>query len=185
MVDRSPILLHVCCGPCSTHVIDVLGKDYDVTCFFYNPNIQPEEECLRRMETVREYTEKLGLEFIAGKYDSERWLQLTQALKNEKEGGMRCELCYGMRLEECARIASEKGYDFFATTLTVGPNKKAAVINRIGRELAEAYGLRFLKEDFKKKDGFRHSVEMSKSENMYRQDYCGCIYSKAERDSRK
>lgn len=185
MVSRIPILLHVCCGPCSTHVIDLLGKDYDVTCYFYNPNIHPEEEYARRMDTVRRYAERMGLEFIAGKYDSERWLELTHALKNEKEGGMRCELCYGMRLEECARIASEKGFGAFATTLTVGPNKKAAVINRIGRELAEAYGLRFLEADFKKKDGFRHSVEMSKREDMYRQDYCGCVYSKAERDSRR
>ncbi len=184
MANKTPLLLHVCCGPCSTHVIDLLGRDHEVTCYFYNPNIHPEGEYTRRMDTVRLYARKMDLDFIAGKYDSERWLELTRALRNEREGGMRCELCYGMRLEECARIASERGFEAFATTLTVGPNKKAEVINGIGRDLAGAHGLRFLEADFKKKDGFRHSVEMSRAENMYRQDYCGCVYSKAERESR-
>jgi predicted adenine nucleotide alpha hydrolase (AANH) superfamily ATPase len=184
MAKKPSILLHVCCAPCSTHVISILGREYDVACYFYNPNIQPEGEYLRRMETMREYAERLGVEFLPGEYDCEKWFELTRALKDEKEGGKRCEVCYRIRLEECARIASEKGYDVFATTLTIGPQKKAEVINRIGRDLAEVRGLRFLEEDFKKKDGFRHSVEMSKAENMYRQDYCGCIYSKVERGSK-
>ncbi|MCK5548736.1 MAG: epoxyqueuosine reductase QueH [Thermoplasmata archaeon] len=179
------MLLHVCCAPCSTHVIDKLRSEYELTCYFYNPNIYPQEEYLKRLGEFRAYAEKTGVGFAEGDFDSERWMTLTESLKDEKEGGKRCDVCYQMRLEETARYASESGFDAFTTTLSISPRKRADIINRLGIDTAKAHNIRFLEEDFKKGDGFKHSVEMSKEEEMYRQDYCGCIYSKAERDERK
>lgn len=185
MPPRDSMLLHVCCAPCSTHVIDSLRKDYNVTCFFYNPNIYPKEEYSRRLDEMRRYASRVGMKLVAGDYDSERWLSLTIHLKDEKEGGKRCDLCYEIRLEETAKFASKHDFGRFATTLTISPHKRADIINRLGNELTKTHNVVFLGADFKKKNGFKRSVEMSKDENMYRQDYCGCIYSKLERESKK
>ncbi len=178
------MLLHVCCAPCSTHVIETLRDEYDLLCFFYNPNIHPDEEYERRLGEMCRYAAKTGIMFIPGKYDPERWLALTESLKEEKEGGKRCDVCYRVRLEETARFAQKAGCDRFATTLSISPRKKASVINRIGEELAETHELAFMEADFKKGDGFKRSVELSKGEGMYRQDYCGCVYSRREREAR-
>jgi len=179
------MLLHVCCAPCSTHVIEELRDSYDLTCYFYNPNIHPQEEYVRRLGESEDYVNKIDAKFNSGPYDPDRWLDLTEELKYEKEGGKRCELCYKIRLEETARFASQHGFDFFATTLSISPHKKASVINKIGSEIAKEYDLKFLDADFKKGNGFKRSVELSKAENMHRQDYCGCVYSKQERDARR
>ncbi len=181
-MTKPKMLLHICCAPCSTHVIKMLQDDYDVTGFFYNPNIHPRDEYEHRLETAREYSEAIGLDLIEGDYDIKRWLEATEGYKDEPEGGARCPICYRLRLEEAAKHAAAEKYDFFATTLTISPRKKAEVINPIGLEMAVEYGVRFYEGDFKKKDGFKHSVEMSKAHGLYRQDYCGCIYSQLERE---
>jgi predicted adenine nucleotide alpha hydrolase (AANH) superfamily ATPase len=175
------MLLHVCCGPCSTYVIDKLSPEYDLTCFYYNPNIYPKKEYLRRMREFRSFANKMGIGFAAGDYEFDEWFSLTHELKDEKEGGERCDVCYKIRLEKTAEYAAEHDFKHFATTLSVSPRKKADVINRLGSEIADRQNLDFLEADFKKEDGFKRSVEMSKSESMFRQDYCGCFYSKVER----
>ncbi len=181
---KPKMLLHICCAPCSTHVIKTLKGDYDLTGFFYNPNIQPLEEYIRRLETARGYAEELGLELVEGRYDITRWLEATAGYENEPEGGARCPICYRIRLEETAKLAGSEGYDYFATTLTISPHKRADIINPIGVEMAVKYGVKFFEGDFKKKDGFKHSVDMSKEHRLYRQDYCGCIYSQLERQEK-
>jgi predicted adenine nucleotide alpha hydrolase (AANH) superfamily ATPase len=181
--EHGSLLLHVCCAPCSTHVIDKLQSEYDITCYFYNPNVHPRDEYMIRLKEAERYAKKMHIRFIEGPYDSERWFSLTEEYKDEREGGKRCELCYKIRLEKTAEYASEHGFECFGATLSISPHKKAAVINRIGNEIALKFGVKFLEANFKKQDGFKKSVEMSKAENMYRQDYCGCIYSKQERDA--
>ncbi|MFQ5816192.1 MAG: epoxyqueuosine reductase QueH [Candidatus Hydrothermarchaeaceae archaeon] len=183
-MNKPGLLLHICCAPCSTHVVEKLMGSYDVTGFFYNPNIHPRDEYVHRLETARGYAGKIGVELLEGEYDVERWMEATRGYENEPEGGARCPICYRLRLEETAKRAKAGGYDYFATTLTISPHKKAAVINPIGMEMAEKYGVNFHGEDFKKKDGFGHSVEMSKEHGLYRQEYCGCVYSREERPKR-
>lgn len=175
------MLLHICCAPCSTHVVEKLRDRYHVTGFFYNPNIHPRDEYERRMATAERYAANIGLELLEGEYDVERWMEATKGFEGEPEGGARCSLCYRLRLEETAKRARDEEFKYFATTLTISPRKKASIINPIGREIAEKYRLFFHEEDFKKKDGFKHSVEMSRVHELYRQDYCGCIYSRKER----
>lgn len=175
---RPKMLLHVCCAPCSTHVIQRLRESYDVTGFFYNPNIHPRDEYERRLDTASVYAKKIGLDLLEGEYNVEKWMTATKGLEDEPEGGARCAICYRLRLEETAKRARAGGYDYFATTLTISPRKKAEVINPLGMEMAARYGVNFHTEDFKKKDGFKRSVEMSREHGLYRQDYCGCIYSK-------
>lgn len=172
------LLLHICCAPCSTAVIEGLSSDYNVTGFFYNPNIHPKEEYELRLGEMQRFSEKVGFDFIESPRDPERWFELTRGLKHEPEGGERCRVCFRMRLEETARTAKEGGFDIFTTTLSVSPHKNAGVINSIGRELGERYDVSFLPADFKKKDGFKRSVEHSKKHGLSRQNYCGCVYSK-------
>lgn len=175
---RRRLLLHVCCGPCATEVIRRLGKKFKVTAYFYNPNIWPEKEYEKRQETFENFAKKINLDFIKPKgYDNEKWEKEIKGQEDEPEGGKRCAICYRMRLEEVAKMAKEKNFDIFAATLTISPHKKAEVINKIGAKLADKYGIKFLSEDFKKKDGFKHSVKLSKEFGMYRQSYCGCRYS--------
>ena len=182
---KRKLLLHICCAPCSTHVIDVLSRDYEVTGFFYNPNIHPDEEYRRRLREAIRYAKIAGVELITGDYDPERWFEAVKGLEGEPEGGRRCRICFEMRLERTAQVARERGFEVFTTTLSVSPHKKADVINEVGRLVAERHGLEFLEADFKKKGGFERSVKLSKQYGLYRQNYCGCIFSLREAEKRR
>jgi predicted adenine nucleotide alpha hydrolase (AANH) superfamily ATPase len=171
---RPKLLLHICCAPCTTSPVERLRQEYDITAFFYNPNIYPEEEYHRRLEEARRYSAEIGLPFVEGPFDPERWAELTAGLETEPEGGRRCRVCIEMRLETAARYAHEQGFDALATVLTVSPHKNAAIIEEIGKGVGEREEILFLHSDFKKKDGFRRSLELSKLHDLYRQDYCGC-----------
>lgn len=177
------MLLHSCCGPCSTSVIERLAPDYDITVFFYNPCITDRAEYEKRKENqlkfISEFNEENGLkiDFIEGKYDSNEYFKRVEGLEKEPEGGRRCTVCFHQRLEETARYAAEMGFDIFTTTLTVSPHKNYTLIAGIGKEYEEKYGLPFLDLDFKKKAGFQRSIELSKEHELYRQNYCGCVYS--------
>lgn len=168
------LLLHVCCGPCSTHVIDEL-KDNEMTLFFYNPNIYPRDEYLRRLEAASKVADKKNIHFIDGDYDQETWDDYVKGYEKEPEGGKRCELCFEYRLRKTAEYARKNGFDTFATTLTISPHKDAKKIHAIGKAQEKEHGVSFLESDFKK--GFKESVEMSKELGLYRQNYCGCRFS--------
>ncbi|MBU4332206.1 epoxyqueuosine reductase QueH [Patescibacteria group bacterium] len=194
------MLLHTCCATCLAGVIEQLKNTHEVACYFYNPNIHPMEEYKRRLADVKKYCKKLGIPMIEGEYDKERWFKITKGLETEPEGGQRCIKCYTMRLEETARFACEvrsrdlthpekgrqgpltlpSGYDIFGTTLTTSPHKKAEIINPIGVKLVKKYGIKFLEADFKKRDGFKCACETADRQGFYRQNYCGCIYSKTK-----
>jgi predicted adenine nucleotide alpha hydrolase (AANH) superfamily ATPase len=178
--SKASILLHVCCGPCSLHPYFFLKDDFSITFFFYNPNIQPKKEYLKRLEGARTVAEKYSVPLIIGEYDVKRWIMLTRHFGDEPEGGKRCELCFKIRLYKTAETAKNLGFDFFATTLTVSPHKNQAIINSIGEELGASKKINFLRADFKKKDGFKKTTELSKRLNLYRQNYCGCIYSRRQ-----
>ena len=179
--DRKKLLLHVCCGPCSTTALERLYPEYDVTVFFYNPNIAPQREYILRRDESKRYTQKVfgtAVPFVEGAFHPDVFLKTVKGYENEPEGGKRCELCFRLRMEETARFAKENGVTHFCTTLTLSPHKNAVLINRIGEELALKYdGLTYLPSDFKKRNGFGRSVEISKKHEMYRQDYCGCVFS--------
>ena len=187
-------LLHTCCAPCSIAVIAELKSQYELTVFFYNPNIYPEEEYLKRKSEVIKVCQEWGVEMIdediisatppepsLGKRgidrERERWNEAVVGLENEPEGGARCVQCFKMRLEKTAQFAKEKNFDLFCTTLTSGRNKKAEVINTIGRMLGEKYGVKFLETDWKKDGRQEKGRIMIKERNIYKQDYCGCVYS--------
>lgn len=183
--DKPRLLLHSCCGPCSTAVIERLLPDYDITVFFYNPNITDPNEYEKRLTSqlmVIDYFNKNlspenKIDFIEGRYDPDEYFKLVSGYEEEKEGGRRCSLCFDMRLEETAIIAKEKGFDTFTTTLTVSPHKSYDIISQIGKSLSEKYKVDYLDGNFKKKDGFKRSIELSKEMNLYRQNYCGCQFS--------
>ena len=171
------ILVHACCAPDALYVLGLLGHDYDVTGFFSNSNIYPAEEYTIRVEEARKVARLLSVPLIEDAYDAERWLALTRKFKDEPEKGRRCDVCYALRLQRTAEAAARGGFDVFATVMSLSPWKKAAVINRIGRQFGRKYGVRFLEADFKKKDGFKTSVGLSREHDLYRQNYCGCLYS--------
>lgn len=187
-VMKPALLLHSCCGPCSTSVIERLAPDYDITVFFYNPCITDEAEYEKRKESQIAFIEKYNLKlaglhrihFIEGVYEPDKYYQLTAGFSNEPEGGARCTICFRQRLEKTAQTAADKGYGIFTTTLTVSPHKNYPLISAIGEELSEAYGIEFLDLDFKKKAGFQRSIQLSKEYGLYRQNYCGCSYSKRD-----
>ncbi len=180
------ILLHSCCAPCSSHVIDVLSKNFNITILYYNPNIEPYEEYLKRKEEeirfIKEYNNTNRLDIIDCDYDNEKYHELVKGLEDCKEGGNRCFKCYRMRLEYTAIKAKELNYDYFGTTLTVSPYKNSQKLNEIGEELENKYNIKYLYSDFKKNNGYKHSIEMSKEYNLYRQNYCGCIYSQRKNE---
>jgi hypothetical protein len=180
------ILLHSCCGPCSSYCLACLSEYFQVTVFYYNPNIYPPEEyALRAAEQERFITEfpaKHPLRYVEGCYDRTRFYDMAKGMEQLPEGGARCFACYELRLRETAEYAKANGYDFFATTLSISPLKNAQKLNEIGGRLAEEYGVSYLYSDFKKKDGYKKSTELSRAYNMYRQYYCGCEFSKAQRD---
>lgn len=175
------LLLHSCCAPCSSNCIEVLSKYFMVTVFYYNPNIYPESEYTKRVleqqKLISEMHFKHPVTFIAGNYDSEKFYNMARGLENVKEGGERCFKCYELRLREAAKIAKNGEYDFFTTTLSISPLKNAQKLNEIGMLLAEEYGIEYLLSDFKKKNGYKRSVELSEEHGLYRQNYCGCVYS--------
>ena len=179
------ILLHSCCAPCSSHVIDTLTNYFNITILYYNPNIEPYEEYLKRKEEeirfIKEYKNVNKLYIIDCDYDNELYHNTIKGLETCPEGGNRCFKCYELRLEYTANKAKELGYDYFGTTLTVSPYKNSNKLNEIGEMLADKYKIKYLYSDFKKNNGYKHSIEMSKKFNLYRQNYCGCIYSQKER----
>ena len=185
ITNKKTLLLHVCCAPDATVVIERLANDYFLLLCFYNPNIHPETEYLNRKAEVDRVAEKMGVDTVDCNYDDKVWFELTNGLEFEPEKGRRCEVCFTMRLREIARIAKREHADIFTTVLTVSPHKDAQLINRIGLEIGCEFGLEYLLADFKKKDGFKRSLELSKLYGLYRQDYCGCIFSKKERETKK
>ncbi len=177
---RKPrLLLQACCGPCSSSALEQLGNVFDLTVLYYNPNTYPEIEFLRRKEALETVLarQEVPPELVVPPYDHEEFLNTVRGLEEEPEGGARCEACWRLRLEKTARLGAEKGYEWIGTTLTVGPTKKAAVINPIGKELAAEYGLHWLEADFKKGGGYQRSLELSREMGIYRQNYCGCEYA--------
>ena len=181
------LFLHSCCAPCSSYVLEYLSNYFYITIFFYNPNISYEEEYNRRVEEqtklISNLTVKYPIKFIKGKYDPERFYEIAKGYEKLAEGGERCFRCYQLRLEESAKEAKEGGFDYFTTTLSISPHKNASKLNEIGENLSEKYKIPYLYSDFKKKNGYKRSIELSKEYNLYRQDYCGCIYSKINRSN--
>ena len=171
------LLLHSCCGPCSTHVISQLKDKYDLTIFYCNPNIFPKEEYEKRLSEQKRYAKLIGIEVIEAEWNEDEFLELVKGHELDKEGGDRCSICFNMRLSATARKAKELGYDLFATTLTVSPHKNTLVINSIGENISQEERIPFLPENFKKKDGYLHSIQLSKDAGLYRQNYCGCRFS--------
>lgn len=180
-MPKPKLLLHVCCAPCATYAIETLKEVFELAAYFYNPNIHSEEEYRLRLENLK----KLGVTFVEGKYDIDVWFNATKGYESEPEGGARCEICYRLRMEEAARFAKENNFAFFATTLTISPHKNARIINSIGGELSKKYGVKFYSADFKKKNGFKKSVELSRKHGLYRQRYCGCVFSRVTRHKKE
>ncbi len=183
------LLLHSCCAPCSSYVLEYLSEYFKITIFYFNPNITEKEEYQKRVEEqkrlIKELKPKNPIHFLEGIYNPDAFFEIAKGLENEIEGGARCIKCYYQRLEETAKIAKEKNFDYFTTTLTVSPYKKAEKLNEIGSYLEKQYQITYLHSDFKKKNGYKRSIELSKVYGLYRQDYCGCIYSKKEVEERK
>ena len=183
---KPELLLHSCCGPCSTSVIERLMPDYRLTVFYFNPCITDREEYERRKENQKAFIDAFNREtpctgkvkFIEGDYNPEKYLEIVKGLEGEPEGGARCSLCFRQRLEETAKKAKQLEVDLFTTTLTVSPHKDYELISKIGKEIAEEYQIDFLDMDFKKKAGFQRSIQLAKKYGLYRQDYCGCEFSK-------
>ena len=176
---KHSILLHSCCAPCSSHVISVLKDYFDITILYYNPNISPIQEYEKRKQEQINFIKQLdcGIKIMDCDYDNDVYEECIKGLENEKEGGARCLKCFRLRLEKTAKLASINNFDYFCTTLTVSPYKNSQVINSIGKELMNIYNVKWLYSDFKKEEGYKHSIVLSKQYNLYRQDYCGCIYS--------
>lgn len=176
------LLLHTCCAPCSSYVLEYLGNFFEITIFYYNPNISPIDEYKKRLKEqkklIKELKTKYPVHLLECEYDNEKFKEIATGLENAPEKGPRCLKCYRLRLEETARQASINNFDYFGTSLSVSPYKSSDALNKIGEELSDIYGISYLYSDFKKKNGYKRSIELSTIYNLYRQDYCGCIYSK-------
>lgn len=175
------MLLHSCCGPCSTVVIERLKTSYDVVVFYYNPNTEPYEEYEKRKIEQQKVCQNFGVKFIDFDYDNDGWHKFVEGFENEREGGARCERCFAYRLKKTGLYAKENGFDIFATTLSVSPHKNTNMINEVGLTISQNLDIEFLPESFKKKDGYLRSINLSKEMQLYRQNYCGCLFSKGER----
>lgn len=195
---RRRLFLHSCCAPCSSYCLEYLRKYFEITVFYYNPNISMPEEYRLRVEEQKRLIARLNaqigeeasavcnrIEILEGAYEPERFFEIAKGLELCPEGGERCFKCYELRLREAAIHAKEGGYDFFSTTLTISPLKNAQKLNEIGQRLGREFGVEYLVSDFKKKGGYQRSIELSREFGLYRQDYCGCAYSKAERERQK
>lgn len=178
--NKPRLLLHTCCGPCATAVIERLGPRFQVHCFWYNPNIQPEAEYQRRREAMRTVAEAMEVPLIEAERNEVGWEQAIAGREEEPEGGRRCRVCFNYRLGRTAQYAAEGGFTHVATTLGVSPYKNTEAINEIGQQQADQRGLAFVDENFKKRGGFQRSVELSKQLHLYRQNYCGCRYSRRQ-----
>lgn len=183
------LLLHSCCAPCSSYVLEYLSDYFEITVFYYNPNIFPENEYTKRIleqqTLISELKCKYPVSFLAGKYDRDRFFQITKGLEHLREGGERCFKCYELRLEEAAKIAKKAGFDYYTTTLSISPLKNADKLNEIGMKLEKKYKVAYLQADFKKKNGYKRSIELSNEYGLYRQDYCGCEFSYRDRQKQK
>ena len=177
---RPKLLLHACCAPCSSYVLEYLTNYFDITVFFYNPNISPESEYLHRVSEIKRLISEMcpSVKFIEGRYEPKKFYEMAKGLENEPERGARCVKCYRMRIEESAVIARQNNFDYFTTTLSISPQKDSHVLNSIGKEISEIYNVPYLYSDFKKKGGYKRSIELSAEFHLYRQNFCGCIYSK-------
>ena len=178
--DHPSLLLHSCCAPCASHELSFLPDTFDLTVFYYNPNITDDEEREKRFaeldRLISEMCPSVGL--IKGEADCDKFLAAAKGLEGAPEGGMRCAKCFALRLEETAKKAAEEGFEYFATTLTLSPLKNPMLLNEIGEKMAQKYGVKYLASDFKKDGGYQHSIELSKQYDLYRQNYCGCAFSK-------
>lgn len=183
--ETPTVLLHSCCAPCSSYVLEYLSQYFQITVLYYNPNIYPPEEYVHRVKEQQRFIEEFPMvhpaDFIEGCYDIERFYEMAKGMEALPEGGERCFSCYKLRLREAAKYARQLGLDYFTTTLSISPMKNAEKLNEIGQQLAEEYGVAYLCSDFKKKNGYLRSTQISKEYGMYRQDYCGCIFSLKER----
>ena len=183
------LLLHSCCAPCSSYCIEYLSQYFHVTVFYYNPNIYPDDEYYHRVmeqqRFINEFPTKYPVDFIEGDYDKSSFYDIAKGLEKEPEKGKRCHKCYELRLRRTATVAKEKMFDFFSTTLTISPMKDSQVLNEIGASIGKELGIDWLYSDFKKREGYKRSTEISKEYDMYRQDYCGCVYSYNERQLQK
>lgn len=179
------LLLHCCCAPCSSAVLEKLASFFQITVFYYNPNITLQTEYQKRIAElkrfIKEYPTKYPVKWMEGSYRPELFFEKTKGLEKELEGGKRCFICYQLRLEETARLAKENHFDYFTTTLSISPHKNATWLNEIGEQLAQTLQIGYLYADFKKKEGYKRSICLSKEYHLYRQDYCGCSYSKVEK----
>lgn len=176
-MPETRLLLHICCAPCSTHVFRVLARDYDVTGYFFNPNIHPPGEHARRLAEASRLCREFAIPLAVPEHLPWDWFDFVRGLEREPEGGARCARCFLMRLDATARDAAKRGFECFGTTLTVSPHKNAALVNRLGREAGARWRIGFLAADFKKGDGYGESCRMSRALGLYRQRYCGCIFS--------
>lgn len=182
--DKLPkLLVHSCCAPCSSYVLEYLSPYFKITVLYYNPNISPIEEYeKRKAEQIRLINEgawKNPIDIMDCDYEGDKYNAAVKGLENEPEGGARCKVCFGLRLEEAARLARANNFDYFVTTLSISPLKDARLLNGIGNKLGERYGIKYLPSDFKKREGYKRSIELSRKYNLYRQNFCGCKYSKA------
>ena len=178
------LFLHACCAPCSSYVLEYLSRFFSVTVFFYNPNISPKEEYEKRVSEIQRLISEMEfvhpVAFVEGEYKPEDFYEMARGLEDVPEGGERCFRCDRLRMEEAARLAEQGGYDYFTTTLSISPLKNAGKINEIGQELSQIYKVEHLPSDFKKKNGYKRSIELSHEYGLYRQNYCGCVFSKRE-----
>ena len=176
--SKPKILMHACCATCGLDPFFQLREKLDITFFYYNPNIYPEDEYGKRLKDLKNICSKLSIPIAVGSYEQKKWLGLTRSHKQEPEGGSRCRLCFRMRLEKCAETAKKGGFELFGTTLTISPHKDQRLINSIGLSIAKQKKISFFTADLKKNNGFKRTMRLSKSFDLYRQNYCGCIYSR-------
>ncbi len=185
---RPRLLLQVCCAPCSSYVLEYIARFFDITAFFYNPNISPEREFSFRRSELRRFLDEAGytdLPILTPAYVPSEFYDAVRGMEDLPEGGERCRVCYELRLRRTAEVARAEGFDYFTTTLSISPYKNAAWLNEIGLRLADEIGGTYLCSDFKKKNGYKRSIALSAQYGLYRQDYCGCVYSKAESERKR
>ena len=180
------LFLHSCCAPCSSYVLEYLSEHFAITVFYFNPNIAPEEEYRKRVEEQKRLIEQLPavypIQFLEGRYEPEEFYSRVRGLEKEPEGGARCRVCFELRLEEAARLAAEGGYDYYTTTLSISPLKNAQVLADVAIKMGEKWGVAWLTSDFKKKEGYKRSIQLSSEYDLYRQNYCGCVFSRQKEE---